>query len=138
MTDQCPYCMKDASLDAFAIEIAPLSVSALYLFREQSHPGRIVVAYRDHVDDLADLNEADCAAFAADMARAARAMRAAFKPDKINYGAYADTMHHLHFHLVPKYRNDFEWGDIFAGNPKRTYLAEEKYKEMIAAIKAAL
>ena len=56
----------------------------------------------------------------ADVRRVAGALHRAFSPDKINFGAYGDTMHHLHFHLVPKYADDpFEFGDVFAMNPGR-------------------
>lgn len=55
-----------------------------------------------------------------------------------NYGAYSDTGCHLHFHLVPKYRDEFEWGGVFAMNPGQVYLSEEEYAEMIEKIKANL
>ena len=44
----------------------------------------------------------------------------AFHPDKVNYGAYGDGGCHLHFHLVPKYQGEFEWGTPFAMNPGKT------------------
>lgn len=56
----------------------------------------------------------------------------------MNYGAYGDTGCHLHMHLVPKYTDEFEWGDVFAMNPQKTYLEEEQYAEMIEKIKANL
>lgn len=37
-------------------------------------------------------------------------MHEIFNPDKVNYGAYGDTGHHLYFHLVPKYKDGYEWG----------------------------
>ena len=46
--------------------------------------------------------------------------------------------YHLHFHLVPKYQDRFEWGTPFAMNPGKTYLTEEEYGDMIEKIKAAL
>jgi len=62
-----------------------------------------------------------------------------FKPAKVNYGAYGDTGCHLHFHLVPKYKDDaFEWGDTFAMNPKRTFLSDSEYAALASAISAAL
>ena len=72
------------------------------------------------------------------MARAARALHAAFHPDKINYGAYGDTGCHLHFHLVPKYRDGYEWGGVFAMNPGETFRSEAEYRELIEAIRAHL
>ena len=143
MKDQnCAYCMRQEKpelLDAFGIYICDLSVSSLILFKEQSHPGRCIVAYKDHVSELVNLSEAERDAFFADVARAAKAIHAAFHPDKVNYGAYGDTGCHLHFHLVPKYReDDFEWGGVFAMNPGRKTLSEAEYAEMIEKLKANL
>ena len=44
----------------------------------------------------------------------------------------------LHFHLVPKYEGQFEWGTPFAMNPGKTYLSDAEYDAMIEKIKAAL
>ena len=97
----CGYCMRGDLLDAFGIFICDLSVSTLILFREQSHPGRCIVAYKDHVSEIVNLTDEERNAYFADVNRAAKAIHAAFHPDKINYGAYGDTGCHLHFHLVP-------------------------------------
>ena len=141
MNDQtCGYCTrKQELLDGFGIYVCDLEASVLVLFKEQSHPGRCIVAYKDHVSELVNLSEAERDAFFADVARAAKAIHAAFHPDKVNYGAYGDTGCHLHFHLVPKYReDDFEWGGVFAMNPGRKTLSEAEYAEMIEKLKANL
>ena len=142
MKDQnCAYCMREERgelLDAFGILICELSVSSLILFKEQSHPGRCIVAYRDHVSELTDLTEGERNAFFADVARASKAIHTAFRPDKVNYGAYGDAGRHLHFHLVPKYRDGYEWGGVFQMDPKRKQLTPEEYADMAARIKAAL
>ena len=55
MKDQnCGYCMRGELLDKFGIFICDLKVSSLILFKEQSHPGRCIVAYKDHVSELFD------------------------------------------------------------------------------------
>lgn len=41
--------MRGELLDKFGIFICDLKVSSLILFKEQSHPGRCIVAYKDHV-----------------------------------------------------------------------------------------
>ena len=130
--------MRGELLDAFGIYICELGVSSLVLFREQSHPGRCVVAYKDHVSELVDLSEEERTAFFNDVTRAANAIHAAFHPDKVNYGAYGDTGCHLHFHLVPKYKDGFEWGGVFEMNPGKVKLTDAEYAEMIEKIKAHL
>lgn len=139
MKDQnCGYCMKDSHLDPFGIYICDLDASVLVLFKEQSHPGRCIVAYKDHVGEMVELSDEERNAFFADVNRVAKAIHAAFHPDKINCGAYGDTGRHMHFHLVPKYKDGPEWGGVFQMDPKQTYLSQEEYAEMIAKIKANL
>lgn len=130
----CGYCVKGAPLAEFGIYICDLSVSMLVLFKEQSHPGRCIVAYKKHVGELIDLNNAERNAFFADVTRASRAIHGAFHPDKVNYGAYADLGHHLHIHLVPKYKDQAEWNTTFAMNPNQVFLTDAAYTERIRKI----
>ena len=134
----CGYCMRGELLDQFGIFICDLEVSSLILFKEQSKPGRVIVAYKDHVSEIVNISDEERNLFMADVTRAAKALHAAFHPNKVNYGAYGDTGCHLHMHLVPKYEGGDEWGGVFQMNPNKTYLTEEQYEEMIAKIKANL
>lgn len=136
--NNCAYCMRGELLDKFGIFICDLEVSSLILFKEQSKPGRVIVAYKDHVSEIVDISEEERNLFMADVTRAAKALHAAFKPNKVNYGAYGDTGCHLHMHLVPKYEGGDEWGGIFQMNPGKVYLSDAEYAEMIEKIKANL
>ena len=136
--NDCGYCMRGELLDAFGIYICDLSVSTLILFKEQSHLGRCIVAYKDHVSELTDISENERNMFFADIAKASGAIHKVFNPDKVNYGAYGDGGCHLHFHLVPKYKGEFEWGNVFQMNPKQKYLTDAEYADIIAKIKEAL
>ena len=135
----CAYCMNNELVDAFGIKICDLPSSQVYLFKEQSHKGRVIVAHKDHVSELVDLTDEERNSYFADIAKVAKALHKLFQPNKINYGAYGDTGGHLHFHLVPKYEEDeFEWGGTFAMNPTREYLTAEEYAALVAQIKQAL
>ncbi len=135
----CFYCRQDQRLHDLMIEVAPLSASTLYLFKEQTHPGRCVVAYRGHVNELFELPAAELALFAQDIARAAKAIKNATGANKINYGAYSDKLPHLHMHLVPKYEGGPAWGTTFEMMPAtKKHLTPEQYAAQIAAIKQHL
>lgn len=139
MKDQsCGYCMRGELLEKFGIYICDLNVSSLILFKEQSKPGRCIVAYKDHVSELVNINAEERAAFMEDIATAANAIHKAFHPDKVNYGAYGDTGCHLHMHIVPKYKDGDEWGGVFQMNPQKVFLTEEEYAAMIEKIKENL
>ena len=139
MKDQnCGYCVGGEPLAKFGIKICDLDVSQLILFKEQSKPGRVIVAYNEHVSEIVNISDEERNRFFADVNRAAKALHKVFHPKKVNYGAYGDTGCHLHFHLVPKYEGGDEYGGVFQMNPDKVYLTEAEYAEMIEKIKSCL
>jgi diadenosine tetraphosphate (Ap4A) HIT family hydrolase len=138
LNKDCMYCMEDERRDNLMIEIGKLNVSTVFLFKEQTYKGRCNVVYKDHVKELFELNEQELAAFMNDVKKVAAAVDQAFQPNKINYGAYGDTLHHLHMHVVPKYEGKENWGSTFEMNPGKTYLTDEEYAEVIEKIKKYL
>ena len=138
MDKNCAYCMEGELVDKFGIKICELETSKVYLFKEQSHKGRVIVAHKKHIGDMTVLSSDERAAYFEDISKVSKALQSAFKPNKVNYGAYGDTGCHLHFHLVPKYSDEFEWGTTFAMNPDRITLTEDEYQELINQIKENL
>jgi ATP adenylyltransferase len=137
--ENCFYCAKSQQLDDLMIEIAQLEVSTMFLFKEQTHRGRCVVAHREHTHEIFDLPKAEYEAFMRDVARGAKAVFEAVKPDKLNYGAFADKNPHLHFHIVPKYKNGYSWGTTFEMSPeKKVFLSDAEYAKLIEKIKSYL
>ena len=107
MKDQnCAYCVEGELLDAFGIKICELESSKVYLFKEQSHLGRVIVAHKKHVSELVELSQEELHLYFDEVAKVANVLHKLFQPEKVNYGAYGDTGHHLHFHLVPCIRNE--------------------------------
>ena len=128
MEDQnCAYGMEGELVAAFEIKICELESSKVQLFKEQSHPGRVIVAHKKYVSEIVEKRAIPMG----DINNIACAMYEIFNPDKVNYGAYGNTGHHLHFHLVPKYKDGYEWGGVFAMNPGVKTLSEEEYQDMI-------
>lgn len=135
---ECLYCQNNDTLHSLMIEVAKLSVSRVFIFKEQTYRGRCLVAYNEHVDDLNLLSGEKRNAFMADVAKVTRAMQKVFCPDKINYGAYSDTLEHLHFHLIPKYVGGPDFGGVFRMNPKEVYLSDDEYAKMADSLRAEL
>lgn len=138
MDNTCAYCMEGDLVAKFGIKICELATCKVYLFKEQSHKGRCIVAHKKHVGDINGLSADERAMYLEDVAKVSRSIMAAFTPDKVNYGAYGDTGNHLHFHLVPKYKDEFEWGGTFEMNPDKVYLDEDEYTKLIEQIKKYL
>jgi diadenosine tetraphosphate (Ap4A) HIT family hydrolase len=135
---ECLYCSHLPVLDELMIKIADLEVSQLYLFKEQSHPGRCNVVYNHHGVELYELSDDQRNAFMQDVVRVAKAMQKTLNPAKINYGAFSDKLSHLHFHLVPKYVDGYNYGGVIEMNPQKVYLSDEQYVQMIQKIKENL
>jgi diadenosine tetraphosphate (Ap4A) HIT family hydrolase len=120
------------------IEIGKLSVSTVFLFKEQTYYGRCVVAYKDHDVELYQLSDRNLLAFMKDVNKVAKAMKELFGAEKINYGAYSDKLKHLHIHLVPKYVNGPNYGSVFAMNPHKQYLTDAGYTGLVEKLKESL
>ena len=133
--ENCLYCQRNQLQKDLMIEICDLSVSTVFLFKEQTYRGRCVVAYKDHNVELFELSDADLLAFMKDVNKVAKAMKMAFNPEKINYGAYSDKLKHLHIHLAPKYVDGPDFGGTFTMNPQKVYLSDSEYAEMIEKLK---
>ncbi|MDP4238029.1 MAG: HIT family protein [Bacteroidota bacterium] len=137
-SSDCLYFQRNELQKNLMIEICDLYTSTLFLFKEQSYPGRCVVAYKGHVKELFELSEPDRNAFMKDVCLAAEAVQKAFSPAKINYGAYSDKLPHLHFHIVPKQEEGLDFGGTFEMNPQQIYLTESEQAETVKKIVSAL
>lgn len=120
------------------IEICSLSVSTVFLFKEQTYKGRCIVAYKDHNVELYQLPSEELLAFMTDVNKVAAVIAKLYNPAKINYGAYSDKLPHLHIHLAPKYVDGPDYGSTFVMNPQKVYLTDSEYTEMINSIKKGL
>jgi diadenosine tetraphosphate (Ap4A) HIT family hydrolase len=138
VNNDCMYCMEDERRNQLMIEIAQLEVSTVFLFKEQTYKGRCNVVYKDHVKELFHLEDQELTSFMKDVKKVAEAVDKAFGPNKINYGAYGDTLHHLHMHVVPKYEGKENWGSTFEMNPGNIYLTDQEYQDRIQEIKTYL
>lgn len=133
----CVYCDKGDALSG-VVKVCELGASIVYIFKEQTHKGRCVVAELGHHRELFELSEEERNAYMSDLTAVAKAINNVYSPDKINYGAFSDSMGHIHFHLVPKYKDKEEWGGTFVINLKKTFLTDAEYAEMAKKLNNAL
>ncbi len=82
--------------------------------------GYLILKPRRHVHELADLTDAEAATLGPVLRRLLRAMRPVLAPERIYVTSFAETVHHLHFHLIPRYADMPALGpdlmpDVFGG-----------------------
>lgn len=134
----CFYCTKDQRLQDLMIPMAELTWSDVYLFRDQKHYGRCVVALKDHKTELFQLTEPQRNGFFAEVSAVAQAIAKHTKADKINYAIYGDLVSHFHVHLVPKQKDGLQWGGPFTDTLPKEYLSADEYETLAAALREQL
>jgi diadenosine tetraphosphate (Ap4A) HIT family hydrolase len=92
------------------------------LNKNQAHLGRMIVYLRTReIDDPLELtrNERD-ELWDEVFPALARALDVAFAPDRINYAHLANQVHHVHWHVVPRYETspDREFAGFSFVDPK--------------------
>ena len=102
----------------------------------QVNPGHVLVAVKQHAENIFELDEAWAAAAFRTAARVSRAIREAFAPQGLsvyqaNGRAAGQTVFHFHIHLVPRHEGDGMQLTWPVKNPPRDKLAE--YAEKIRA-----
>jgi diadenosine tetraphosphate (Ap4A) HIT family hydrolase len=82
--------------------------------------GYVVLKPKRHVHELADLDPAESVTLGPSLQSLLRAMRPALGAERIYVCSFAESVHHLHFHLIPRYAGMPPLGpnllaDLFAG-----------------------
>lgn len=131
----CFYCNHSEVQEERMIEIMPLHVATVYLNKDQTHFGRVIVALNWHMDELFELTTEERNEFCTDVAMVAKAIKKITNAQKINYAIYGDSVSHLHFHLVPKHESDNDWNDAFVNMPEiPKFLKDTDYQNIIENI----
>lgn len=107
-------CSFDAPRAAHAADwdaVATLRAGTLYLRHNQTYRGHCVLVFDPrHATRLDQLSPSEWGAFSEDLHAAARAITAVCAPDHVNVASLGNLMPHLHWHIVPRYKSDPQWG----------------------------
>ena len=123
--------------------VRKLDVSSLYLERNQNYRGHCVLIYDlGHATRVDQLSAEQWIALAGDIRAAEVAIHKTFQPDHMNVESLGNVMPHLHWHIIPRYKNDGRWGaPIWTENlndmPRKVLEAHE-YETLASRINEAL
>lgn len=139
----CPLCAPRRETGRFWIEISSLSVSTLYLDRNQTYQGQCAMVFDPrHVEGLEHLDNEEYTAFSRDLRIAGLAVASVCEPDLMNYASLGNVIPHLHWHIVPRYETDPRWGGpIYTTTREEMHqarLEESAYESLVVAIRGAL
>lgn len=136
----CPFCAPREERNEFSVLVKKLSVSTLYLDREQTYRGRCALIYsKRHMTGLEFLSDAEYGEFMGDLRLSMKAIAAAVEPDQMNYASLGNAIPHLHYHIIPRYKTDPRWRvNPFADTPPVRFGSEGEYDELVEKIRRGL
>ena len=141
--DGCVLCAPRPESNDHWDLIAPLSISSLYLAKNQTYRGQCQLTFDPrHAARLDQLTPDEYAAFAGDLLLAQRAVTSATNPDHMNVESLGNVVPHLHWHIIPRYIDDARWGTPIWTTPLSAMpdhrLGAAERANLIGTIRAAL
>jgi len=91
--------------------VAQLSVSSLYLSTNQTYRGHCQLVFDPrHVARVDELTDDEWRAMSTDLRLAQAAILRTVNADHVNIESLGNIVPHLHWHIIPRYRDDPRWG----------------------------
>ncbi len=135
----CFYCERDENFRELLFELCDLKASKVFFCKDQTLPGRCTIMYRYHYEEIYQIPKEERDAYMDDVCALAETIAELYRPDKINYGIYGDTVRHVHVTICPKYRDKIGWGRPFEMFPEnRVFLSDEQCTLAMDRLRRAL
>ncbi|HTS21149.1 MAG TPA: HIT family protein [Casimicrobiaceae bacterium] len=96
------------------------------------------VVWNDHICEFTDLDEAARAHVIKVVAAVESAQRKLLAPDKINIASLGNVVPHLHWHVIPRYRDDSHYPDPIWAAPRRRSAPRRLPGDLPARMKEAI
>lgn len=86
---------------------------------EPDYPGFVRVILNRHAREMCDLQEAERAALMSVVFAVEAAVRETMQPDKVNLASLGNMTPHVHWHVVPRFRDDRHFPNPIWSAPQR-------------------
>jgi diadenosine tetraphosphate (Ap4A) HIT family hydrolase len=128
----------DPQLDADTHRIGDLDFSRVLLMDDARFPWLILVPRVPNLRELTDLPLVDQHRLLDEVNRAAHALHALMKPDKLNIAMLGNVVSQLHVHVIARFTHDEAWPKPVWGIGARVGYRTDVLRERIDALRAAL
>ena len=115
--------------------------SIIVLGDYQYFKGYSLLLYKEHVRELHELTDQIQVELYKELMTAGKVIYQTFKPWKMNYSCYANTVEHIHWHIFPRYESEPDhkinpW--LHSDEFKKHVIDEDTTKSTIALIRKNL
>lgn len=128
----------DPNLEDVGHPIGDFPLCHVFLLDDARFPWVMLVPRRANAAEILDLASADRQALFDETLRAAEALRAVSKPDKLNIGALGNVVRQLHVHVVGRFQSDAAWPGPVWGHGTRVPYPAHMVGPLIDRLRKAL
>jgi diadenosine tetraphosphate (Ap4A) HIT family hydrolase len=90
--------------------IGEMPNSYLILNFDQSYLARVILVPKEERADLESLSSSDLGLLMAEVSYVGRRLKSEFAADRMNYASLGNVVEQLHWHIIPRYKDDANWG----------------------------
>lgn len=134
----CPFCQLLAVGTTHPAAIALLPSGLAILNVDQRYRGRSLLVLRRHVEHIAELTAEEFAAFGEDMRRLSAAVARVSGAARMNHALLGNVVAHVHWHVIPRVRDDPNWGAPPWPVQQQRLADEAAYRQLAREIGSAL
>lgn len=118
MSDSCPLCIDENETVLWRDDLA-----RVILAPDAKYPAFCRVILHRHLKEMTDLAPEERTRFMRIVFAVEAALRATLAPDKINLASLGNQVPHLHWHVIPRFRDDAHFPDPVWAAAKRSGVA---------------
>lgn len=120
------------------VPVIELALCEVRLMDDANHPWLVLVPRIADAVEIIDLDGAQRTQLTAEIDAASHALKALFKPDKLNVAALGNVVPQLHVHVIARFRNDIAWPRPVWGTAAARAYTPEELIERVQALRAVL
>ena len=116
MSQGCELCTQAGGQEIYRCE-----TYRVVLVDEANYPGFCRVIWHAHVAEMSDLDWPERGVLMNAVWQVEQAIREVMAPDKVNLASLGNVVPHLHWHVIPRYRDDAHFpSPIWAATQRTT------------------
>lgn len=130
--DKCYFCLNAGGQILYHCDLY-----RIILVADEDYPGYLRIITNDHIKELSDLSNSNSIKLYEAVIHCEQIIRQIFNPDKVNIASLGNVTPHLHWHIIPRFKDDRHfpnpiWGAVV--NPNTTAVIDaNKLSQLIAA-----